>query len=132
MDSAVVDTDVFSFFFKGDTRAVAYERDVRGIRLCLSFMTVAELLRWAIAHRWGTERRASLEQAMRRCVVLPYDADTAEYWAKIAVERTRAGQPISCGDCWIAATAVRHGVPLATHNAKHFSGVSGLRVISRA
>lgn len=132
MDAAVVDTDVFSFFFKGDTRAGAYANDVRGIRLCLSFMSVAELTRWAISHNWGAKRLASLEQSIRRCVVLPYDAEMAECWARIAVERTRAGKPISCGDCWIAAGALRHGIPLITHNAKHFEGIAALRVISRA
>jgi len=29
-----------------------------------------------------------------------------------------AGRPIECGDAWIAATAIRYGLPLLTHNAR--------------
>ena len=33
---------------------------------------------------------------------------------------------------WIAATALRHGIPIVTHNRQHFEGISGLTVISEA
>ena len=46
----VVDTDVFSFLYKGDTRASAYAPHLVGTRPHLAFATVAELHRWA-AHR---------------------------------------------------------------------------------
>lgn len=131
MDSVVVDTDVFSFLFKGDTRGDAFASDLEGKQSCLSFMTVAELLRWSIARNWGEARRKSLEHALQRYVILPYDVQMAECWANIAVERSRAGQPISCGDCWIAAAALRHNSQLLTHNAKHFGGITGLRLGSR-
>jgi tRNA(fMet)-specific endonuclease VapC len=130
MNAVLIDTDVFSFLFKGDSRAAAYVGILADHRPCLSFMIVAELHRWAIARRWGEDRRESLLAAIHRCVVLPFDEAMAETWAKVAVERARAGRPIECGDCWIAATAVRHGLPLATHNAGDFSGISGLRMCS--
>jgi predicted nucleic acid-binding protein len=33
---------------------------------------------------------------------------------------------------WIAATAVRHGMPLLTHNTMHFRHIEGLVVITHA
>lgn len=132
MDSVLVDTDVFSFLFRQDTRAGAYARDVEGKRLCLSFMSVAELLRWAVTRRWGEARRQSLHAVLRRYVILPYDFEMARTWATIAAERARTGKPISCGDCWIAASAVRHGLPLVTHNQGDFSHITGLTVISHS
>jgi tRNA(fMet)-specific endonuclease VapC len=39
----IVDTDVVSYLFKGDTRAEAYRQHLRGKTLAISFMTVAEL-----------------------------------------------------------------------------------------
>jgi predicted nucleic acid-binding protein len=33
-------------------------------------------------------------------------------------------------DAWIAATALRHGLRLVTHNRRHFEGITGLRIIS--
>jgi predicted nucleic acid-binding protein len=130
MDAVLLDTDVFSFFFKGDSRREAYAPLVQGKRLCLSFMSVAELLRWSLAHKWGEARRQSLDESIRRTVVLPYDAAMAESWARIAVHRSRSGRPISCSDCWIAASALRHGLTLLTHNRRDFEGVEGLRVLA--
>jgi tRNA(fMet)-specific endonuclease VapC len=43
MPTLLLDTDVFSFLLKGDSRANAYTPLLQGHRLALSFMTVAEL-----------------------------------------------------------------------------------------
>ncbi|MEZ6234269.1 MAG: hypothetical protein R3B68_08770 [Phycisphaerales bacterium] len=51
MKPLLVDTDVFSFMFKGDRRAAVYAPLMLGRTLCLSFMSVAELHAWAIARR---------------------------------------------------------------------------------
>src|ERR1035438_10289484 len=51
MNAAIVDTDVVSMLFKGDTRAVAYRPHITGQLLGISFMTLAELE--ALAARTG-------------------------------------------------------------------------------
>jgi tRNA(fMet)-specific endonuclease VapC len=38
--------------------------------------------------------------------------------------------PMSVADSWIAATAIRHKLPIVTHNKKHFEHVPGLSIIS--
>lgn len=126
MDAVLIDTDVFSFLFKRDTRGDRYLTAIHGKLLCLSFMSVAELQRWALIRNWGEPRRRSLEQVMRQYIVLAYDAEIARHWARISVSRSRAGRPIACGDCWIAACATRHKIPLVTHNARDFDGIDGL------
>jgi tRNA(fMet)-specific endonuclease VapC len=50
----------------------------------------------------------------------------ADVWARLAAE----GQPIGAHDLWIAATALTHGMGLATGNADEFRHVPGLRVIT--
>jgi predicted nucleic acid-binding protein len=47
----VVDTDVMSYVFKHDTRAAFYEPHLAGKELIISFVTFAELQRWAIASK---------------------------------------------------------------------------------
>jgi tRNA(fMet)-specific endonuclease VapC len=132
MDAVLLDTDVFSFFFKRDTRRELYAAAVANRQLCVAFMTVAELKRWAIERNWSAKRREELEQVLKHYVVLPYDADMAEAWAQAAVACKRTGREIACGDCWIAAAALRHGIPLLTHNGKHFRTVPGLNIVSKA
>ena len=51
----VVDTDVVSYIFKGDTRGDAYRRHLVGRLGIVCFMTVAELDRWALNHSWGDQ-----------------------------------------------------------------------------
>ena len=43
MNAAIVDTDVVSMLFKGDTRAQAYRPHITDRLLGISFMTLAEL-----------------------------------------------------------------------------------------
>lgn len=58
----VVDTDVVSYLFKGDSRGVPYERHPLGRAPVVSFMTFAELDAWADQRQWGARRRERLEQ----------------------------------------------------------------------
>ncbi len=131
-DVLVLDTDVASFIFKGDTRAETYRPYLRGKTLALSFMTVAELYQWALVRRWGERQLARLDAQLASYVIVPYDKELCWQWAVICTERQRLGRPISIQDAWIAATAVRHGCPLVTHNSDDFAHISGLSVISES
>lgn len=132
MSGVVLDTDVFSFVFKRDTRAKLYERELLGAHVCLSFQSVAELWYWAEIRRWGEARRESLDLSLRRCAVLPYDDGMARQWAVVTSARRGQGKPIACGDGWIAATALRYGLPLITHNAADYISIPGLQIICHA
>lgn len=132
MSDLLVDTDVFSFLFKRDSRASAYARLVETGEPSLCFMSVAELKRWAIERRWGTARKAALNEAFRHYAILPFERRLTDIWAEIAAHRASIGRPIECGDCWIAATAVRHGLPLVTHNASHYIEIPGLQVLTHS
>ncbi len=125
----LLDTNIVSYLFKKDSRATAYLPHFQGQRLHISFMTVAELYRWPFERNWSEARKHQLESFIRsRFVVLPFDSHLAWAWAEL-VGRTMRAQPMSLADSWIAATALHHQMPLATHNAKHFKNVPGLTLI---
>jgi predicted nucleic acid-binding protein len=85
---------------------------------------------WSLIRRWGEQRRASLERSISRCIVLPYDNDMSRHWAQLTAHRRMAGRPIECGDAWIAATALTHGLPPTTHNAGDYTSIPGLTIVS--
>jgi tRNA(fMet)-specific endonuclease VapC len=128
MSTAILlDTDVFSFIYKGNTRGDLYLPHLAGNTLNLAFATVAELYRWTVRHAWGTARVEDLKTAIAPYAVIGWDDDTAWAWARVMSIK---GRPLAEGDAWIAAVALRHGIPLVTHNRKHFEGIPGLTLIS--
>lgn len=52
--------------------------------------------------------------------ILQYDRDLGRTWARVVESCRQQGRTIADPDAWIAATACRHGIPLVTHNLKHF------------
>jgi tRNA(fMet)-specific endonuclease VapC len=129
MEGVLVDTNVVSYLLKGDSRGDLYRVHLDGKLLYVSFASIAELYRWAIQRNWGAARIATLRENLTNYVVLPYDDQTTWEWARIMSVK---GSPIAPGDAWIAAAGIRHGLPIVTHNRKHFERISGLRVISEA
>jgi predicted nucleic acid-binding protein len=130
MSDVVVDTDVLSFLFKRDTRARLYRPHLLGRTLYVSFMTVAELRRWALASKWGPAKVAQLDRYLQRFAVVLVDLPLCEKWAEVMQAADKAGQPMGVADAWIAATALALSCPLVTHNAPDFQGVSALTVIT--
>jgi tRNA(fMet)-specific endonuclease VapC len=120
---------VASFVLKHDSRAFLYREHLSGETVCVSFATVAELYRWSIARKWGGPRLNRLQQHLNDYVVLEYDDAMAWEWARVMSIK---GRPITATDAWIAAAAIRHGLPLVTHNRRHFEGIGKLKVISES
>ncbi len=129
MADILLDTNIISYAIKNDTRRLLYEPHVINKRTCLSFVSMAELYRWAISRNWGKPRISAFKVELARHLVLPYDDALAWGWARMMCMK---GRSMEAGDAWIAATALRHGLPLVTHNRKHFEGIPGLTVISEA
>jgi tRNA(fMet)-specific endonuclease VapC len=88
---------------------------------------VGELYRWAIVRQWGTKRKLDLEEQLRNYLVIPFDIELCKKWAEV---KSIAGLTTSDSDAWIAATALRHSVPLVTHNKRHFENISNLTMIA--
>lgn len=128
-DVVLVDTDVVSFFLKNDSRAELFLPLLTRRRQAIAFMTAAELWKWGLKRGWGQRRLDGLQELIRSFVVLPADAGTCRFWANVQVGCESIGRPISVQDAWIAAVALQHGLPLATHNVSHFQAVQGLELL---
>ena len=60
-------------------------------------------------------------------VPLPFDAEAAGHFGRLAVDLAARGKPIGSFDAMIAAHAIAQKVVLVTNNSKHCGRVAGLR-----
>jgi len=130
MNAAILDTDVVSMFFKGDTRAFHFRKHIVGRLLGISFMSLAELERWPLERNWGSVRKSELERHLTHYTVLPVNRELCRKWAEISFDAGRQGRHIQTADAWVAATALYYQVPLITHNRDDYTMVRGLSLFS--
>jgi predicted nucleic acid-binding protein len=128
-EGRVVDTDVISYLFRQDSRVERFLPYLEGSYLAVSFMTIAELDRWALQRNWGQTRQDRLAAYLNQFTIVLADRALCRAWAEMSDQARRNGRPIHAADAWIAATAVTLDVPLLTNNRDDFAGVDGLRLL---
>ncbi|HKT23350.1 MAG TPA: PIN domain-containing protein [Terriglobales bacterium] len=78
------------------------------------------------------KKRSMLEQwfdaGVRRLHCLPWDADTGMKWAELLARLRKAGKNMPIKDSFVAATAIVHGLTIATRNRLDFAN-SGVRLV---
>jgi tRNA(fMet)-specific endonuclease VapC len=79
-------------------------------------------------------RQAHLQQAEADFDPLPFDADAARAFGRVAASLRRAGRKTTARayDAMIAATAVANDLPIYTCNPADFSGIDELDVVAIA
>lgn len=117
----VVDTDVFSARLIPDSLlARRYEPLLVGRVEFVSFQTVAELRYGALLRGWGATRVSRLESAIASIETVHSGDDLIRTYAKLRVACAQAGHALHQrehdADRWIAATAIRLGVPLVSND----------------
>jgi tRNA(fMet)-specific endonuclease VapC len=133
MDAVLLDTDVFSYLLKGDSRGALYRPHVEGKTVAISFVTVGELYAWAEVREWGERRRRELNARIRAAVVIPSDDEVCREYGRLGKVPTPTGNhTLSANDRWIAACALRHELALITNNREHFETVPRLRLVIEA
>jgi hypothetical protein len=129
---AVVDTDVCSFLFKRSALGAPYIGILEEFNPVISFMTQAELSRWALRHDWQLRRRFELEQFVESLAIYHSDRQLCQRWAEVTEVGRRSGRPINSADAWIAATALELDCPLITHNAQDYRVIAELQIRTAA
>ena len=130
MKAVVVDTNIVSYIFKGDSRGLLYQKHLDNATLILSFQTLAELQRWALERNWGAKQKRALEKRLQDFAVIHSSDTLCEHYAQIMASARTKGKPILSADAWVAAVALELGIPLVTHNPNDFKGVAGLMLIT--
>jgi len=95
--------------------------------LCISTITLAELLHGAAKSVRPVETRQGVEGLAARLAVLPFDEDAAAHAGEIHADLERRGKVIGPYDILIAGHARSRGLVVITGNLGEFQRVEGLR-----
>lgn len=95
--------------------------------LCISTVTLMELLHGAAKSERPERGRAAVVQFAARLTVLPFDEEAAAHAGDIRAELERKGQVIGAYDLMIAGHARSNGMIVITGNLGEFGRVEGLR-----
>jgi len=125
----LADTSVFvAQEVQRELRADPTDWDMR-----ISPVTLAELKAGVLAARNNEDRLARLRtvELAAELPILEIDEWVADEWAALRSWLAEAGRRLDVNDVWIAATAIRYGVPIVTQDNDFFviSGVRGLEVV---
>jgi tRNA(fMet)-specific endonuclease VapC len=131
--AVLIDTDVLVALERGAS-ATALEDAIGEQDRAISVITVSELLHGV--HRATGARRARrnafVEHLLAGLHAIPITEPIARVHADVWSQLAGAGNLIGAHDLWIAATALAHGLAVATGNRAEFERVPGLRVIAVA
>jgi predicted nucleic acid-binding protein len=130
MKRIILDTNIYAAFKKNEVSAVSLLR--RADFVGVNTVILGELL---AGFRCGSREdlnRQELDEFLDspRVNILPIDDETAEFYAQVFQELKQKGRPIPSNDLWLAASALQHGLALATFD-DHFSNISGLLLTQR-
>ena len=127
----LLDTNILIYLIKNQPAEVAARVDelAEEDRLCMSFVTWAELLK-------GAERSTRKPEVLRRLdalarqigVIYPAGPAICRHYAEQFTRLKGAGTAIGANDLWIACHALAEDATLVTHNTREFLRVTGLRV----
>lgn len=101
----------------------------------ITAVTLAELSVGPLVASTDAERaarQAHLQQAEADFDPLPFDAQAARAFGRVAASLRRSGRKVNARayDAMIAATALANGLPVYTCNPNDFAGIEGLDVVS--
>jgi toxin FitB len=129
----LLDTNVLSEMRKRERRATGVQAWIEAVGwdvLATSWVVIGEMKHGAnLVRRRDAEQAKALDAWIEYAVtqlearIYPVDGPVAETWARLGIP-----DPLPTSDGLIAATAISHGLTLATRNVRDFR-IAGLNII---
>jgi tRNA(fMet)-specific endonuclease VapC len=123
----VLDTNIVVAILNGDQKVSQYLASFPTV--CLPMPVIGELTFGALNSQRPAENLSRLQKFLDSSRALETTVQTARLYAEVRVTPKRKGRPIPENDIGIAASAVEHGLPLATRDT-HFTLVDQLGLLS--
>jgi predicted nucleic acid-binding protein len=97
-------------------------------RIAVTIISLGEYAFGISQSRHRAELKAWLDALLLKVDVLLLEQKTLPFYAEVRGRLKVAGTPIPANDCWIAALAQQHRLPIASQD-RHFDSVKGIQRI---
>ena len=124
----MLDTNIIIYTIKNKPAIVKQKFDRAIDQLCVSTISVTELIFGAEKSAKPRENLAVVEGLINRLQVLDFDIDAANHAGLIRSDLHKVGLPIGPYDSLIAGHARSQGLVLVSNNLSEFNRVDGLRL----
>jgi predicted nucleic acid-binding protein len=130
MKRIIIDTNFYVAFKRNDAEAVNLLQ--RADYIGVNTVILGELLAGFRCGNKERDNRAELDRFLdsARVNLLVVDDETSEFYAQVFSELRQKGRPVPSNDLWLAASALQHGLALATFD-DHFTHISSILLALR-
>ena len=97
-------------------------------RITVTIISLGEYAFGISKSRYCDELEAWLDALLLKVDVLLLEQKTLPFYAEVRGRLKVAGTPIPANDCWIAARAQQHGLPIVSQD-RHFDSVKEIQRI---
>ena len=131
MNECLIDTDILSFYMKGDesVRSQVEEYLFAGDfdQLTISEITYYEI-RAGLEHKQARKQIRQFEDFAANCKIVKLTKSSLDVSANRYGKLRRRGIEIGTPDLLIAGIAIDHDLTLVTNNLKHYRPIEGLKL----
>ncbi len=124
----MLDTNICIYVIKNRPAGLRERFNRLADQLCISAVTLAEIIYGAEKSSRQTENIKVVEQFASRLDVLPFGERAATHYGQIRADLERAGRPIGLYDMMIGGHARSEGLTLVSNNVREFQHIEGLRI----
>ena len=129
MKESLLDTDIFSFYLKGNNDVVEKVVDylTEYPTLNISSITYYEILK-GLEYKQATRQKENFESFIEEMNIINVNQASLKISAKIYGNLRRNGRIIGVSDTLIAGLAIEKNIQLVTNNTKHFENIENLEL----
>lgn len=128
MTPALIDTDIISYFLKGnETVFVKFQEYIKQYeKINISSITYYEILS-GLTFKGASKQLKIFEDFCSSSIIIDITLDSIKKSAEIYSEQRKSGESVDDIDILIAGIAIFNDLTLITNNVRHFQKIKGLK-----
>jgi len=131
MITYALDTNIVSYFLKGDSKIVAKMRleNSKGNQFVIPPTVYFEIQNWLLRNN-SKNKIAMFEKMYSIQGIGVIDKIVLDIASTVKLKMQQQGKDISDDDLFIAAYCIKYNLPLVTNNIRHFMNIENLEILN--